>query len=179
MNTNRLILIVLVSVVGLMQAACGAGQVATPTFTPLPSQTPLLPTATLTATLTPVPPTSTPESDKQIKLIYMEGDKPTANKTIWFSFYDESANEWVTSSGVTDQDGMAIFDVPEGKEGESYTFTFAYSEEDVNKIASQITDGTRNGLRIPPDFSQKSLTLKLYGMDVSVEDGAIQLWQPK
>ena len=109
----------------------------------------------------------------------MENNKPTADKTIWLSFYDEGTRAWVTSSGVTDQDGMAIFNVPEGKEGESYTFTFAYSEEDVNKITSQITDGTRNGLRIPPDFSQKSLTLKLYGMDVSVEDGSIQLWQPK
>lgn len=184
MNPKHLTLIVLIAIVNLALLACGIGQAFAPTATPPPTNTPVPPTATLTplpptSTSTPVPPTATPQSDKQIKLIYMKGDKPTAGQEIWLSYYDENSKKWVTNSGTTDQEGLVIFNVPEGPSGESYTFTFAYSEADVQKHISQITDGKLLGFRIPPDPSQKSLTLKLYGPDVSVEDGAIQMWQPK
>ena len=168
MHTKRLILIVLVFAASLVVAGCGSNPAPAPTQTPPPA-----------ATQTALPPTSTPKTDKQIKLIYIKANKPTAGQEIWLSYYDENTKTWVTNSATTDQAGTVIFSVPEGAAGESFTFTYAYTEADVKKHTSQIMAGQSMGMRIPPDFSQKSLTLKLFGSDVSVEEGAIQMWNPK
>jgi hypothetical protein len=132
------------------------------------------PTTNLT---TPAP---AQEGAKQITIIYVEGDNHSSTKEIWLSYYDENDLEWITEKKITDDEGMATFNVPEGESGESYTFTFAFSEAEVNKLTHDIEAGKRMGWRIPPDPLQKKLILKVDGdFKVSVVEGVLQTSVPE
>jgi hypothetical protein len=153
-----------------------------PTATAIPpTATAIPPTATaIPPTATAIPPTATPQATKQVTLIYVEGSNPVSAKELWLSYYDENTKTWVTKKGTTDKDGVAIFSVPGGKSGESFTFTFAFSESEVNKFIDEIKGGKRNGLRIPPDPTQTGITLKTdSAYHLNVIGGSIQMWVPK
>lgn len=127
----------------------------------------------------PEEPPPAQEEAKQITIIYVEDDNPVSTKEIWLSYYDENDLEWVTEQNITDEEGMATFNVPEGEAGESFTFTFAFSEAQVNEFTQDIEAGKRMGWRIPPDPLQTKLTLKVYDdLTVSIVDGAAQMWVP-
>jgi hypothetical protein len=160
-----------------------------PTNTPIPptatlvppTDTPIPPTATpVPPTNTPIPPTATPEGAKQIKLIYVEGDKPVQGKELWLSYLDKNTKAWVTRNKTTDKDGIATFGVPGGKSGESSTFTFALSESEVEKSVEEIKKGVRPGLRIPPDANLSGITLEVDNkLHIRVAEGSVQLWGPE
>lgn len=131
----------------------------------------------LTVSPTPAP---AQEDAKQITIIYVEDDNPISEKEVWLSYYDEKAQTWITEKKITDEEGMATFNVPEGESGESATFTFAFSEAEVNERTQDIEARKRMGWRIPPDPLQTKLILKVdKDFKISVVAGAFQTWIPE
>ena len=73
---------------------------------------------------------------KQLKLRYLSPDdeKPIANFSICFFYQDKY--DWEVVYKTTDNDGYIVFDVPlnGGKNSQSKSFDFAFSDSDYNDI---------------------------------------------
>jgi len=116
---------------------------------------------------------------KTVKIVFVDESKPIQNKEIWLSFYDENTTTWITQKEKTNKDGMAIFKVPFGKLGESFTFIFDLSELNINKKIDEIKKKQQIGMRIPPGLNQESVVLQIDNkLNVKNLEGAIQLWSP-
>lgn len=105
---------------------------------------------------------------------------PLRGKEVWFSYYHEVQNKWVTLTGKTNEKGEITFKVPAGKSGESFTFVFAMSKADNDKNVIDLEKDIKAvGYRIPPDPEQKSVTLKI-DKDRRMQpiEGYIQVWNP-
>ena len=68
---------------------------------------------------------------KQVKLRYVSNDNDEivhSGSTLYFSYWDDGAEKWITKSGRTDKQGYAVFDIPLNKQGTSLPFLWSDTE---------------------------------------------------
>lgn len=136
-----------------------------PTATPTPTATRIAtPTSTpvrLTPTWTPVPATPMPRGTKQITLVVVERWIPVPGRAVWMGYFDENIQTWVTTTRITDPDGIAVFEVPVSNSGESFTFTFSGSDIELPRLYAEISNGRWSAFRIPSAPAQTGVTLEM------------------
>jgi hypothetical protein len=126
MNTGKMSLAILVTVVALLLSACGTLGTPIP-----PTETPIPPTAT------PIPPTDTPKPAPGIEgsLINKETNQPLGNaRLVLCQQQDESScTVKVDLTALTDADGQfKITDVPNGKYAILYNASGNSFQSDLN-----------------------------------------------
>lgn len=100
---------------------------------------------------------------------------PRANAAIFFAYYDPAKREWQKTSQRTDSSGRCSFLVPSGEQGESYTFLYATTQDEMDKAIEEVSDDKRLAWRIPPG-EQQDLELLIDGRHQSNTKGDVQMW---
>ena len=138
-----------------------ATRIATPTSTPvrlIPTWTPV-PAKPLPAT--PVPATPMPSGTKQITLVVVERWMPVPGRAVWMGYFDENIQTWVTTTRITDPDGIAVFQVPVSQSGESFAFTFSGSDIELPRLYAEISNSRWSAFKIPSAPAQTGVTLEM------------------
>jgi hypothetical protein len=102
-----------------------------------------------------------PRGTKQITLVVVERRMPVIGRAVWMGYFDENTQTWVTTTRITDPDGIAVFEVPVSQSGESFTFTFSGSDIELPRLYAEISNGRWSAFRIPSAPAQTGVTLEM------------------
>jgi len=128
----------------------------------------------------PATPTTAAAKSKPVKIRYMEsvsGDKIIPDTTLYLVYYDPVAAAWVEKSAGSGKTGMAEFNVPLNGEGATYSFFYAFSQEDLKEKKALAEKDQLRLFRMPPGDEDAYLEIWIdpKGM-LSNKTGAIQMW---